>query len=921
MPKIIENEPSYVFNVREYKEHSAILSVLTLNYGKISVMVRGSSARSVLQPFTPLKLTLVSSNGDLFFLKDYECCGNGFTFKLPILFCATYINELLYYLYHSKESNPVLFGTYVATLEALHKQRLVESSLRVFELTLLDCLGYGLSPVDHTGQPLLPRQLYRFGVGIGFIKVNAPEPNNLSKQAFLNTIAQLQQAPQSTAALPVANSSATQPSAMLATSSSAAVLSGSLSDSSQSLYSSQSSRAAYVSGSDGVSGTMGANGGLDGVGDQGSKQSVANWSDDELESAMRFSKRKVKGPKLASNSYTQSFSGYATADGRPISTQELIGPALYGDQLSKIVVRKFDSDSLKQSKQLTNALFQFLLGKREIKSRQMYHDYLQVQAKNKLAQGATSQADQTKQAINTSSAYAQAPTQVPTHTQTQEQTSAQSPSNARLGSLDSTHLASEAKKIAAVNPLSASLANAPSSNAIDKDALSLGTIQGVLSSKAALEQEDGNSSLALSNMGALLGKTVVAANTVAATNNDSNAVANNTANNASVIEGNTGANSTSNTPVSSQASQQNFNQDSNGALSIASSSATATKAQAESNAGALGESDNSSTPELTGMDLLRSLNLGTLAQAMSNHTLKTKDKSGSQESNESGDLATDVASLTSSAKSASTLDSVSTASFVSTAKSDSTPSSASTARSDLSSSTDSSPSSDAALAATSKSASATNTDTAANTELTGMDLLRSLKLGTLAQAMANHTLKTKDKSTIQEQSDNSSQVSGDDSKSGKTQASGESATKAASALNVVNDAEVTSKAKSKAKSKENSKALSDIQSDAQSVAQSDAAVAKTTKTSKTKRVTKGSKANQDQVSSELADKALEDGATSAPKCRSRKKLLGETELPASETLLELEAKAQAKLLSLQQEEAAKKPRKPRAKKAKNADNV
>lgn len=387
MAQVIENEPSYIFNVREYKESSVILSVLTLNYGQVSVMVRGSGARSTLQPFTPLKLTLTPSKTDLYFLQDYECCGDSYSFKLPVLFCATYLNELLYHLYHAKESNPVLFGTYVATLEALQQQNQIEKHLRVFELTLLECLGYGLSPMDQDGHPLQPRQLYRFGIGMGFIPVAAAKPINVSKQSFLQTIAALREEElESTSENQTAQNTTVQ---------------NSLSHSSVDLNSPTQIDVSQNSLSQNAveSLTQGAS---------IPSSSAASWSDEELESAMRFSKHKVKGPKLSSPTYgvagyTQNYSGLITSDGRLIGESELLGPALYGDLLSRIVERRFDSEVLKQSKQLTNALFQFLLGKREIKSRQLYRDYLHMQAQRKAQEQTKTQnvaAEQSQLAIH-----------------------------------------------------------------------------------------------------------------------------------------------------------------------------------------------------------------------------------------------------------------------------------------------------------------------------------------------------------------------------------------------------------------------------------------------------------------------------------------------------------------------------------------
>lgn len=385
MQPVIENEPSYVFNTREFKENSVILSVLTLNYGVVSVMARGNSARSILQPFTPLKLSLNPSKTDLYFLADYECCGETYNFKLPILFCATYLNELLYNLYHTKEANPLLFGTYVATLDALQQQKHIEQHLRLFELTLLESLGYGLSPLDQNGQPLEAKQLYRFGIGMGFIPINTPQPASSSKQAFLRTISELNAA----SSTPL-QGSAQSPSQSPAHGSVTAPAPTATLASAESLANTANTANNVNAAPQPETGNTAI------TANTAELNPASRWSDEELEDAMRFSKHKVKGPKLEMRRSSSGFdasqnSGVTTPDGRPIRLSELLGPALSGAVLARIVKRNFDSDTLKQSKQLTTALFQFLLGKREIKSRQLYKDYLQLQAQGK-ASGATSTA-------------------------------------------------------------------------------------------------------------------------------------------------------------------------------------------------------------------------------------------------------------------------------------------------------------------------------------------------------------------------------------------------------------------------------------------------------------------------------------------------------------------------------------------------
>ncbi|HIV54703.1 MAG TPA: DNA repair protein RecO [Candidatus Anaerobiospirillum stercoravium] len=178
MPAIVEREPCYIYHIREYQEHSLILEAISLNYGAIAILARGakrpdSPLQGLIQPFAPLSLSLqLGQKGDLYYLRDFEYCPGGYKFKMPEFFCAFYLNELLHHLYHGKESDRLLFGTYIATLEAIAHNDHIEHNLRNFELSLLKSIGYELSPIDEHGAPVAPDKNYRFCFGQGFIEVD-----------------------------------------------------------------------------------------------------------------------------------------------------------------------------------------------------------------------------------------------------------------------------------------------------------------------------------------------------------------------------------------------------------------------------------------------------------------------------------------------------------------------------------------------------------------------------------------------------------------------------------------------------------------------------------------------------------------------------------------------------------------------------
>ena len=212
MPAIVEREPCYIYHIREYQEHSLILEAISLNYGAIAILARGakrpdSPLQGLIQPFAPLSLSLqLGQKGDLYYLRDYEYCPGGYKFKMPEFFCAFYLNELLHHLYHGKESDRLLFGTYIATLEAIAHNDHIEHNLRNFELSLLKSIGYELSPIDEHGAPVAPDKSYRFCFGQGFIEV---DPDFMTQVMTSQRSSAITQA-QSAAPAPSPDASATE---------------------------------------------------------------------------------------------------------------------------------------------------------------------------------------------------------------------------------------------------------------------------------------------------------------------------------------------------------------------------------------------------------------------------------------------------------------------------------------------------------------------------------------------------------------------------------------------------------------------------------------------------------------------------------------------------------------------------------------
>jgi DNA repair protein RecO (recombination protein O) len=77
---------------------------------------------------------------------------------------AYYLNELLLRLTVSGDPNPDIFSCYSRCLKDLHENMSAPRALRLFELRLLQALGYGLEldrDID-SGEPLHPGLTYQY---------------------------------------------------------------------------------------------------------------------------------------------------------------------------------------------------------------------------------------------------------------------------------------------------------------------------------------------------------------------------------------------------------------------------------------------------------------------------------------------------------------------------------------------------------------------------------------------------------------------------------------------------------------------------------------------------------------------------------------------------------------------------------------
>lgn len=169
----------YVLHKRPYQNSSAIVSLFTETAGCVDVVAKGAAPKSTksrfnLSPFQRLDIQARGKSG-LLSLYASEASSMPFVYEGKQLFCALYINELLKELLPKHDAVTGVFDLYQKSLVALSACQDVldmEITLRRFELSLLDELGYGIDFTDSsTADDLSAEAYYRFHYDQGFERI------------------------------------------------------------------------------------------------------------------------------------------------------------------------------------------------------------------------------------------------------------------------------------------------------------------------------------------------------------------------------------------------------------------------------------------------------------------------------------------------------------------------------------------------------------------------------------------------------------------------------------------------------------------------------------------------------------------------------------------------------------------------------
>ncbi|RIZ67535.1 MAG: DNA repair protein RecO [Methylococcales bacterium] len=141
-------QPAFVLTQRQYRETSLIIDVLTRDFGRVPLLAKGvrkskSKTAGLLQPFIPLTLSY-SGKSELKILTHVEITEPFINLEGITLYCGFYINELISRFLHQYDPHPEVFMHYKNCIVNLLNTANVEATLRIFELDLMEAVGYGL---------------------------------------------------------------------------------------------------------------------------------------------------------------------------------------------------------------------------------------------------------------------------------------------------------------------------------------------------------------------------------------------------------------------------------------------------------------------------------------------------------------------------------------------------------------------------------------------------------------------------------------------------------------------------------------------------------------------------------------------------------------------------------------------------------
>jgi DNA repair protein RecO (recombination protein O) len=162
-----DNQPVYVLHTYPFKETSLVVELFARDFGRVAAVAKGarrprSAMRGMLQSFQPL-LGAWSGKLELRNLHSLEWGEGLLLLQGEALMCGFYLNELLLRLLPREDAHETLFDYYGQALRTLASGHDLATTLRRFELRMLQEMGYAV-PLEHDelDMPIAAGTSYRY---------------------------------------------------------------------------------------------------------------------------------------------------------------------------------------------------------------------------------------------------------------------------------------------------------------------------------------------------------------------------------------------------------------------------------------------------------------------------------------------------------------------------------------------------------------------------------------------------------------------------------------------------------------------------------------------------------------------------------------------------------------------------------------
>lgn len=167
-----DNQAVYVLHTYPFKETSLVVELFSKQFGRIAAIAKGarrprSAMRGMLQSFQLLSGAWSGKN-ELKTLQGLDWNSGLTLIRGEALMCGFYMNELLLRLLPREDAHETLFEYYANTMQTLALGKDLATTLRRFELKLLQEMGYGVPLLqDENGLEIMPDKTYRYEAEYG----------------------------------------------------------------------------------------------------------------------------------------------------------------------------------------------------------------------------------------------------------------------------------------------------------------------------------------------------------------------------------------------------------------------------------------------------------------------------------------------------------------------------------------------------------------------------------------------------------------------------------------------------------------------------------------------------------------------------------------------------------------------------------